>query len=332
VCGIDIDMLRQLHTQASDSALCGATPAGAAAGTRSAASARQVAALARRQHGVITRPQLIELGMKPRAIDRRVAAERLTALHRGVYLVGPVQPPLAREVAAVLACGRGAALSHGSAVWLWGLRPGLRGPARVEVIVAGREPGTRAGVALHRVRTLGRDEITTRDRIPVTTPARTLLDFAATAGAAELEGALAEAHARNLARRSGLAALLARHTRHRGARRLRALLDADLPPARVRSSPERRLLAVIRRARLPPPEVNALLGDHEVDLLWRAERVAVEVDGFAYHSSTRAFERDHRREVDLAAAGFQLVRISARQIAAEPEAALVAIARALASR
>ena len=249
-----------------------------------------------------------------------------------MYLVGVVVPPHAREMAAVLACGPGAFLSHRSAAGLWQLLPHPAASHPLSVTVSARDPGAKPGIAIHRVRTVLADETTTRHRIPVTTPARTLLDLATDASTRDLEQAVAEAHVRNRARRNQLLSLVERHPRHRGAARLRDLLHADHDPALTRSKAERRLLELIRAARLPHPDVNVRVGDYVVDLLWPAARVVVEVDGLAYHSSARAFERDHRREVDLAAEGFQVIRVSRHQIVNEPEASLVRIAQALALR
>jgi hypothetical protein len=136
--------------------------------------------LAARQHGVLTRAQLLELGFAPGAVDRSLKAGRLQTLQRGVYVLGPVLPPLAREMAAVMSCGHLAVLSHRTAAHHWHL---LLHPARsndpIEVTVAGRDPGARPGVRIHRVRSLEPDEVTKLQRIPITTPARTLLDLAA---------------------------------------------------------------------------------------------------------------------------------------------------------
>ena len=292
---------------------------------------RAVRGLAERQHGVVTRAQLVAMGLESRAIDRRVKAGKLKRLHRGVYLVGLVNPAHAREMAAVLACGPGAFLSHQSAAALWNILA-QPAPAPPTVTVTARNPGRRSAIKIHRVGALPGDETTTRHRIPVTTPARTLLDLAVHASARELERAVAEAHASNRARRTQLLSLVARHPRHRGVKALRALLEADRDPALTRSEAEGRLLALIRAARLPHPDVNARVGDFVVDILWRDRRLVVEVDGFAYHSSAPAFARDHRREVDLAAAGFQVIRVSRHQIVDEPEATLVRIAQAFARR
>jgi very-short-patch-repair endonuclease len=183
----------------------------------------------------------------------------------------------------------------------------------------------RPGIKIHRVAWIGPTELRTRFGIPLTSPVRTVLDLAGTSPN-ELEAALAEGYATRLIRRRELAALLADHPRHRGTRRLRALIDEG--PALTRSEAERRFLALVRRARLPQPEVNVRLG-RELDFLWRRERLVVEVDGFAFHSTRAAFERDRRRDAELAANGFHVIRITWRQIVSEPEAVVARLAQAL---
>jgi very-short-patch-repair endonuclease len=164
----------------------------------------------------------------------------------------------------------------------------------------------------------------------VTTPARTILDLAAVASPRELEQALAEAQARRLVRRSDLLPLLARFQRRPGVAALRSLLDADARPSLTRSEAEERLLALIRAAELPAPEVNVHIGRYEVDLLWRDQGLVVEVDGFRYHSSRSAFERDRLRDAELGGRGLRVMRVTWRQIVVRPEALVARIATTLA--
>jgi very-short-patch-repair endonuclease len=290
---------------------------------------RAIAEVAAKQRGVITRLQLLELGLTRTTVDNWVKHSRLHPVHRGVFLLGyPRRIAGARELAAVLACGPGAALSHLSAAGLWRLLPGREGD--VEVTVAGRNPGRKRGIRVHRVRDLDRREIRKLGGIPITSPARTIFDLAAVVGQRELEQALAEAFARRLARRSELASLLARRPSRPGTRALRGLLD-DGNPGLTRSEAEERFLALIRRAELLAPETNVRIDRHEVDFLWREQRVIVEVDGFAFHSSRSAFERDRRRDVDLSALGFRVMRVTWRQIVGAPEALVARLAAALAA-
>jgi very-short-patch-repair endonuclease len=288
-----------------------------------------IARLAAAQHGVVTRSQLAGLGLGRGAIAHRVARGRLHRVHRGVYLVGhPVLAPLAAEVAAVLACGPGAVLSHRSAAGLWGLLAST-GPV-VDVTVPGRNPGPRSGVLVHRVARLDRGDVTRRRGIAVTAPARTLLDLAELLPSRALERALEEAEIQGLARPRDVLALLERSPGRRGAALLRTLLRDGAERAVTRSEAEDRLLALLRAAGLSPTAVNVRVASHEVDAVWHPERLVVEVDGYAYHASRAAFERDRRRDADLQAAGYRVIRVTWRQLAEEPHALVARLAQALA--
>jgi len=265
-------------------------------------------------------------------VDRLVEGGRLRRLHRGVYVLGPTIPPRARELAAVLACGPGAVLSHRSAAQLWELLP-YPAAAALEVTVPARDPGLKPGIALHRVKDLGQGERTRHRGIPITTPGRTLLDLAACpVSDRELEQAIAEAFTRNLTNRSRLVSLLSRHPRRRGVKRLRSQLEADRKPTRTRSRAEARLLALIRKAKLPHPEVNVRLGRWEVDFLWRDRALAVETDGYAAHSSPSAFRRDRAKDRELGDCGYRLIRIPWQDLRDEPEAVLARLAGELSRR
>jgi very-short-patch-repair endonuclease len=290
-----------------------------------------IAKLARKQHGVVTRTQLLTLGMHTGAIKRRVRAGRLRPLYRGIYLVGPIIQPLARQMAAVLACGQGAVLSHRSAAALWNLLPyrANSGPVHITVIAADRR---HPGIRTHRVSALPRDEITTRHGIPVTTPARTILDLAAELSPAELEQAVGYAEKNHVTTRRQLQSLLARYPRRRGTAALRTLLDRPTRPAFTRSNPERRLLELIRKAGLPAPELNFKTEHYELDLYWPEYRLAVEVDTLWTHGSESSFEADRRRDAELAADGIQVMRLTDVGIADEPERQVALIAQALARR
>ena len=183
---------------------------------------------------------------------------------------------------------------------------------------------------MHSLASFGRVETTRFQGIPVTTPARTLLDLAGVAPSRDLERALAEAERRHLASRSGLAALLGRYTRRPGVRVLSALVEAHERPAFTRSEAEDRLLRLLRKAKLPASDVNVRLEGFEVDFLWRDAGLVVEVDGYAFHSDRAAFEDDRRRDAKLAARGLTVIRVTWRQLADEPEAVVVRIGQALA--
>ncbi len=183
----------------------------------------------------------------------------------------------------------------------------------------------RPGIRVHNVRTL---EWTTHRGIRVTTPARTLLDLAATVSADDLARAVEEARVLRLVTDADLRAILDAHPRRAGSAALRRELDVE---ARLtRSEAERRLLDLIRRAQLPLPETNVRVLGHEVDALWRAQRLIVEIDGFDAHGTRAAFERDRARDARLVAAGYRVIRITWRQLHDEPARTIAQLATALA--
>ncbi len=280
------------------------------------------------QHGVITRRQLLEAGLSPSAVDRRLMSGRYHAIHSGVYLILPFPVQHTREMAAVLASGRGAVVSHVSAAPLWGLRAIAEGP--VDVIAPGN-CGRRKGIRVHRVR-LPEGERTVRYRVPVTTPARTLLDLASVLEARELEGVVARAEREALVRPDELAKLVERHAGQRGARAIRRVFQLPGAPALTRSAAEAELLALVREAGLPPPECNVSIGRYEIDFIWRKARLAVEVDGFRYHSSRPRFEGDRRKDAELVATGLTVLHLSWRQVAEQAMATAVRLGLTLAPR
>lgn len=284
----------------------------------------RVMATAARQHGVVTTEQLAAAGLGPNAIARRVAQGRLNRLHRGVYMAASLPAPLTAEMAAVLACGPTAVLSHHAAAALWGLR--ARRDGDIDVTVAGERPRRRPGIRTHRARRL--EDRTVHQRIPVTTAARTLLDLAPLLPQAQFDRTLEEAQVQRLVTPPALDAVVVR-SGHRGAGHLRAALQRMREPALTRSEAEARLLALIRAAELPAPRTNTIVLGFEVDLLWPSQRLIIEVDGFAFHSTRRAFERDRVRDARLQAAGFRVIRVTWRQIVDTPHAVAARIAAAL---
>jgi hypothetical protein len=255
---------------------------------RSRLADRAIAALADAQHGVVSRTQLLSAGVSGRQVDRRVERRLLRVLHRGVYAVGH-RALTAKGIwmAAVLAAGDGAVLSHWSAASLWRLRSG-RGP-RSHVTARGRR-ASRQGIAFHHALLPG-DEITVRDGIPATTPARTILDLAHPLPSPTLARVIDAAGAREGA---PLAALLDRYPRKPGAAKLRSLLGEPQPM--TRSDFEARVLDLIDRAGLPRPRVNANVDGFEVDFAWTEHGVIAELDTYATHGSRFAFEQDRARD------------------------------------
>jgi very-short-patch-repair endonuclease len=314
-------MRREDHTRLDSSAASAADRASVGAINR----------LASRQHGLVTRRQLLELGMGPRAIDRRVEARRLIRVRRGLYRLGPIAQPLEPEMAAILAVGGGAVISHRTAAAIYQLLPHPAKPDFVDVTVKGRQPGKKPGIRIHRTARLPPNEITRRHRMPITTAARTLLDITPDLTQAELEQALAQAHRKRLVSPRALDALLARYPARPGTPAIRTLAHGPRKPKFTRSKPERRLLEALRRAGLPEPETNAPLAGYEIDLLWRERKLAVEVDGEPFHSAQPDRRRDYARDARLGEHGFTVLRIDA-DLAVERAIALVASALARATR
>ncbi|MEJ2503820.1 MAG: type IV toxin-antitoxin system AbiEi family antitoxin domain-containing protein [Gemmatimonadota bacterium] len=290
---------------------------------------RQIEELAARQHGVVTRAQLLSMGVSASAIGRRARAGRLRRAHAGVYLVGPIQSPRAPEMAAVLAGGPGAVLSHENALQVLGMSRRDR-PRPIHVTVPGSGRGKRPGIRFHRVATLARDEEIVVDGMPVTSPARTLADVAGRLGHGEVELALARAERAALVTAEEMADLPRRYAGRPGAPLLRAVVEARAGPSLTRSEAERRCLALLAEARLPRPYVNVPVGPYELDLFWPDLGVAVEIDGYAHHASRARFEGDRRKDRWLHARGIRVVRLTWRQITQQAIPTVVEVARILA--
>lgn len=278
-----------------------------------------VAALAAAQHGVVARFQLLELGLTRHAVAHRVSQGRLHPLYPGVYAVGHKSVSRhGRWMAAVLACGRYAVLSHQSAAALWAIRATAR--TTIDITVPTRH--AHRGVHIHRgERPL--DELTVVDGIPTTTVPRTLFDLAAVLEPHQVEGAINEAEFQRLTDPLSLADMLAGYPRLRGAGTIRAILQAGrIGKTRTRSELEERFIPFLDRHGLPRPETNAHvpIGDRliECDCVWREARLIVELDGRAAHETTRAFEEDRARDRPLIAAGWRVIRITWRQLHGDP--------------
>jgi very-short-patch-repair endonuclease len=283
--------------------------------------------VAARQLGLITAAQLKSAGIGRGSIARRVANGQLHRVFRGVYLVGhPVPLPGAIELAAVLACGDGAVVSHRSAAALWGL---ARAPDVVEVTVVGRDCRAREGLRVHSVERMSARDRGQRRGIPITSAARTVIDFAATAGYRETERAIAEACALELTTEAQILAAIEHAPNRAGVALVRSILGQPGGPRRTRSGGERALLGLIRAARLPVPATNVPLLGFTADYLWAEQRLIVELDSYPAHGHRAAFERDHRRDVVHRDAGYEVLRFTGRQLDAEPFYVVAVIARAL---
>lgn len=224
-------------------------------------------------------------------------------------------------MAAVLASGPGAVLSHRSAAALWRIRPPSSGP--IEVTVPGKSD-SRGGVRKHSA-SLPADEVTTANGIPVTTVPRTIFDLAAVSSATAVESALRESEYLQLHDRLSLPDLLGRYPGHRGCGKVRACLARRAEaPGRVRLPLEERFLPFLRRHHLPPPQLNAWVRaggrSFQVDCLWPDSKQIVELDGYQAHGTKIAFREDRARDRLLRVAGYGVTRITWSQLDHEPEA------------
>src|SRR3954452_886953 len=292
---------------------------------------RRVAELARRQYGVVATWQLAELGLPQQAVSHRVAAGRLHRVHHGVYCVGhAVLGSRGRWMAAVLACGPGAALTHASAAALWALR---RSGPRIVDVTARRTGRQRPGLRIHRPRRLPATEVTTREGIPVTTPARTILDMAATLTRSRLEHLLDQAEIQELTDYRSLDAMARAHPGHRGARKLQRTLQSYYAATDLKRSDLELLFNELCRTHgLPQPRVNQPIAGKEVDFLFAGDRLIVEIDSWRYHKTRSAFEDDRARDVLTTRAGYRTLRFTDRQVARQPHHVARAIAAVLADR
>jgi very-short-patch-repair endonuclease len=278
-----------------------------------------LAEIARRQHGVISAAQLHGLGIDERGIHARAAAGRLHRIHRGVFAVGHAALSLqGRCMAAVLAVGRGsmragdplldywgAAVSHRGAAMLWELLP--RRAGTVDVIVPGNGGrARRAGVRVHRSRSLARRDVVARRGVPLTSSARTVEDLRR-AVAAGWPGALTPRELRRAVRQANVLGLP---------------VDEESRRDRTRSDLESDFLELCRRNRFPPPEVNVRVGAYLADFLWRERRLIVETDFYLFHRGRVAFQDDRGRDLELRRLGYTVVRLSEKQV--DEEADLVA--------
>jgi very-short-patch-repair endonuclease len=290
---------------------------------------RAIARIASRQKGLITWRQLLAAGVSKTSIKRWLREGRLHRVFRGVYLVGhEATLPFARELAAVLSYGADALLSHSSGVALWQFLPNV--PETVHVTVPGRHSGSQPGIVVHRSKPLHPAEKTRLHDIPVTTPARALLDFAETRpDDRDLQRAFSEAQARKLITPRSIRWSLAQNQGRHGAKPLAELLHRALTQ-RSDSDLEELLLSLIRQANLPEPEMQVvLLGKYRVDFLWRNHNTVAEADGGAWHLSQQRRDNDNRRDSELRAAGYKVERFTDHELTYEPLAAIKRLTRAI---
>ncbi len=293
-----------------------------------------IGALAEIQYGVVARRQLVAIGVGNRAIGDRLVRGILVPLHRGVYAFGHRQLRIeGRWLAAVLAAGPGAVLSHRDAAALHGMRATPES-SRVSVTTcAAARPAP--GLWIFARRPLTPEDVAVVQAIPVTSPARTLVDLAPMLTLGQLQSTLGEADRKGLLDVSAVERALARtKSRHgQGHRRLTAALDAHRQAGAVlaRSELEERFLDLVLNAGLPRPRLNARAADFEVDALWPAEQVVVELDGWAHHKERAAAARDRDKTNRLQVAGYVVLRFLHGDVVARPHEVAAAIRAALQS-
>ena len=288
--------------------------------------------LAEEQHGVVGRQQLLGLGFSSDAIAHRIATGRLHPVARGIYAVGRAELTRhGRWMVAILCCGSGALLSHGSAAALWGIGPERRG---IEISVRSASPRRRPGMRVYRRPTLADHDVVRRDRIPVSGIVQTLIDLAVTSSPPSLERLVNEADRLDLIGPPALRRELDAHRREPGVETLRSLLDRRTFRL-TRSELERLFLPIARQVGLPLPQTKQWVNGFEVDFFWPDLGLVVETDGLRYHRTPAEQARDRLRDQAHTAAGLINLRFTHEQVRYEHDhvrSTLLAVARRIEAR
>jgi very-short-patch-repair endonuclease len=269
----------------------------------------------------VTRRQLAAIGVRGSSVERRVESGRLVRLYRGVFAVGHVQRTQeTRWIAAVMACGQGAALSHLDAAALWRIYES-RGPS-IHVTTTKRSSRTLPGITVHRARRLDPADVTKKDGIPVTTVARTLVDLTDVLSSDRLLRAIREAEYLKLLDTDSLTAAVQRANGRKRLTELTKAIERHNPGQIVREELEHRFLELVHAAGLPEPKTNVKVKTRRrtyvVDCLWPDQGVAVELDGRAAHARAAAFEQDRARDAALTATGLRPLRFTWHRVTEEP--------------
>jgi very-short-patch-repair endonuclease len=290
----------------------------------------RVAAIAARQRGRVARRQLLDAGISTAMIEGMLARGSLYREHAGVYCVGHRAPVrLGRETAALLTYNETAVLSHGSAAALWRVRP--ESPTIEITLRSGWRPG-RDGIHVHHSCSLRNPDLRIHEGLPVTAPARTLLDLAPRLTADQLGWALDEALTGRIMRPSQLLELVSRSNGYRGSAILKAMYEQRTGPIPTRSELEKRFVGLVRAAHLPEPQTNIWLHGFLIDAFWPDHGVVFEIDSHRFHTSRSAFERDRRKEAAVKSAGLDFNRVSDHQLNQEPYAVIAFVTQRLTLR
>ncbi len=270
---------------------------------------RLVSALANAQYGVVARRQLLEIGLGAEAIRGMLEMGQLLPLRRDVYAAGNLRVNRrGRWMGAVLACGPGAVLSHESSACFWGLQ-GDRPLIDVNADCGRQGQMRREGVRLHRCK-LRPEECVVEGGIPVTSVARTVFDLAEVVDYERLKQAAQEADRMKLLRLRDLEGVVEFGRGRRALKPIRRLLSELRAPTTTRSPLEERFADFREAHRLPPPATNVLVLGHEVDCLWPAAKLIVELDSWEFHAHRAAFQRDRVLDSERLVAGYRTVRVT----------------------
>ena len=295
----------------------------------------RLARIAGRQHGVVTLRQLEAIGIGGTSVKRRVSSGRLVRLYRGVYAVGHVQRTReTRWIAAVMASGRGCFLSYFDATALWRIYETRS--ATIHVTTTAQSVRKLPGIKVHRARRLDPADVTTKDGIPVTTVARTLVDLTDVLPSDRILRAMREAEYLKLLDIDSLIAAVQRANGRRRLTELTKAIERHRPGQIVRDELEHRFQELLHEAGLPEPETNIKVETtnrtYTLDCLWPEQGVAVELDGRAAHARAAAFEEDRARDAALTATGLRPLRFTWRRLTEEPEDVLAELKATLSGR
>jgi hypothetical protein len=291
---------------------------------------QSLAALAARQHGIVSFWDLAGLGYSKFTVARAVREGRLHRLHRGVYAVGHTDlSPRGKCLAAVKGCGEGALLSHFSAAWLWGLMPTRPLPIHVTTPIPRR---ARLGLVIHRSRTFIEEDGAEVDGIPVTSVARTALDLAARVRRRSVKRLLQRTEELALFDLPDFESILARNKGHRGMKPLRREIAIYKPPPFTRSGLEERFFELVLASGLPRPATNYVEVGYELDVYWPELRFAVELEVYETHGSRLSFEEDPVRHEELKLAGVEMICVTGPRLYREPDRVMDRLTRLLQMR
>jgi very-short-patch-repair endonuclease len=287
-----------------------------------------VARVAARQRTLVTTEQLTACGMKKNAVAHRVKSGWFHPVFHTVYSVGCGElPPLALELAALLACGKGSFISHRSAAFVWGLVKVA--PPQVEVSVVGGGCRSRDGLRVHRIQAIDRRELRKHEGLWISSPARAVLEVAGDASPNEIADLVDAGVAGRQFKPAELNALLRRHRGRRGVARLAGVLGDESAQAITRSRAEKAFLKLIRESGLPMPDVNQPLGRYVPDFMWREQRLIVEIDSYGFHGGPGGFQNDHDKDLFYRGANFDVLRFTRHHVVYQSPMVLVRVVQAL---